>query len=286
MGHGPAGGSGAGVSIPGHSWFDAYSLHAQWAPVLFAIAPLAIAAPAVIGVEGYAGSAAMLACLPPMLAKTARDLGKKLEPSLWASWGGPPTTRLLRHRDRTVSEITKARYFAVLARTAGIVRPIPAEEAADPDAADEVYASAGDWLRPTTRAHAGTSLVAAKNAAYGFARNLLGVRRIGFALAVATALCMAALAYHRWNVPDADFSGSAVASSIAAVCAALWIIGVNAGSVRSAADAYALALLECCDTLPSPPGAKAPATRRKKAETQLNRIPRKTASETRSGVQE
>lgn len=283
-GHGAAGESATG-SIPGRSWFDAYSLHAQWAPVLAAVAPLIIAAPAVVGVEGVAG-AAILACLPPMLAQAARDRGKALEPSLWASWGGPPTTRLLRHRDRTVPEITKARYFAVLARTASIVRPAAEEEVADPDAADEIYASAGDWLRPMTRAHAGTSLVAAKNASYGFARNLLGIRWIGFAIAAATAVCMAALAYHRCGVPNGDFRESGVASLIATICAALWIVAVTPNSVRSAADAYARALLECCDTIPGRAAEKAPATRRKKAEAQPNTKTRTTASTRRPGEQE
>ena len=168
-GHDPARGAaglGSAVSsIPGHSWFDAYSLKAQWAPVLFAVAPMAIAAPALVGTRGLIGSAALFACLPPVLAQTARNRGKALEPALWASWGGPPTTRLLRHRDSTVSEHTKARYFTALAHCADIVRPTPEGELADPAAADAIYEAAGDWLRPMTRAHAGTSLVAAKNAA-------------------------------------------------------------------------------------------------------------------------
>ncbi len=266
-----AGGSGSraaglgGVlsSIPGHSWFDAYSLKAQWAPVLFAVAPMAIAAPALIGAKGFVGSAAMLTCLPPVLAQTARNRGKALEPALWASWGGPPTTRLLRHRDSTVSNHTKARYFTVLSRSANIVRPTPEEETADPGAADAVYAAAGDWLRPMTRAHAGTSLVAAKNAAYGFARNLLGIRWIGFALGVVTSVGMAAVAHSRWDVPDADFNGAAIAAVAALGCAAIWTSAVNGASVRSVADAYARALLECCDTMPLPPATKAPVTRRK-----------------------
>lgn len=284
MNHDPAGGGSAGVSVPGRSWFDAYSLRAQWAPVLFAIGPLAIAAPAVVGVEGFAGSATMAICLPPVLAQTARDRGKKLEPSLWASWGGPPTTRLLRHRDRTVSEITKARYFAVLARTAGIVRPTAEEEATAPAAADEVYESAGDWLRPITRAHAGTSLVATKNAAYRLARNLLGIRWIGFAIAITTTTCMAALAYHRLNVSNGNFTGTAVASLAAIGCSVVWMFGVNAASVRSAADGYARALLECCDTMPMPLARKTPAAPRKKAGTQPSTTSRNAASETRSGV--
>ncbi len=274
-GHGNATGSAglgsAASSIPGHSWFDAYSLKAQWAPVLFAAAPMAVAVPVLVGASGLIGSAAMLACLPPVLAQTARNRGKALEPALWASWGGPPTTRLLRHRDGTVSEHTKLRYFAALSRSANIVRPTPEEELADPVAADAVYQAAGDWLRPMTRAHAGTSLVAAKNAAYGLARNLLGIRWVGFALAVATSVGMAAVAYQRWNSPAPDFTLAASAALAGVGCAALWAVAVNGPSVRSAADAYARALLECCDTLPIPPPVKPPASRRKKADSDADR---------------
>ena len=103
----------SGSQVPGRSWFDGYSLRAQWAPVLTIIAPAAFAAyaavPELVSLQGAAGGTLLVAALPPILAQTVRNLGKSLEPGLWAAWGGKPTTRMLRHRDSTITEPTSRR---------------------------------------------------------------------------------------------------------------------------------------------------------------------------------
>jgi hypothetical protein len=258
---------GGGGAIPGRSWFDAYSLRAQWAPVLTAILPVVFAAcasvPELASFKGATGGGLLVAGLPPILAQFSRNRGKALEPKLWAEWGGKPTTRLLRHRDKSIAEPTKARYFETL-RAAGIVRPTPEQEAADPAAADAQYESAGDWLRRHTRHPKPGDLVSAKNASYGFARNALGLRWIGLTLAIATMAAVGTYAVHL-HLSATEVSPMVVVAFLVNVgAAALWIFAVSPAWVRSEADAYAVALLECSEKDASArPSPKSPPNKEK-----------------------
>lgn len=261
----------SGLSVPGRGWFDSYGLHAQWAPVLAVVAPPIFATymvfPDLVNPKGAAGGILLVGALPPMLAHTARNLGKRLEPRLWAKLGGKPTTRLLRHRDRTIPELTKRRYFLTLEHV-GIDRPTEADEAADPFAADTVYESAGDWLRRHTRDPKILSLVANKNRSYGFARNSLGVRWIGFTLTLAAGLAGSWLTYQAAFEASPKLQDFAAAAAVNLLAATLWLLAVNSESVRSADDAYAIAILECLEPgldlgVASPPGATKTPTKRK-----------------------
>src|SRR5438093_670482 len=58
-------------------------------------------------------SAASSVGLIGLLAQFGRDQGKKKEPGLWESWGGPPTTQMLRHRElRMTNPVNRERYHA------------------------------------------------------------------------------------------------------------------------------------------------------------------------------
>ena len=271
-----------GTGVPGRSWFDAYSLRAHWAPVLTMVAPCVFAAystfPEMVTFKGMAGGGLLVAALPPVLAQAVRDFGKRLEPELWASWGGKPSTRLLRHRDSTIPELTKRRYFSTLA-SAGIVRPTVEEEAADPSGIDRIYESAGDWLRRQTRDPRKAALVLSKNVAYGFARNLLGVRWIGVALTVSVGVTEAILAWRSLPADRAMFPALAAAAAVNLAAAVIWLLAVRPRWVRSAADAYALMLLECCEPEGPPRPMRqigdVPATRttRRKSSTPASNSP-------------
>src|SRR5205814_9836356 len=114
-----------------------------------------------------------------VLAQFTRDAGKRVEPELFALWGGSPTTRLLRHRDAS-NRTTLERWHGRLRMLMETVRiPTQAEEAADPQGADQVYQSCVAFLKERTRDHSKFALVFAENCSYGFRRNTWGLRRIG-----------------------------------------------------------------------------------------------------------
>ena len=110
-----------------------------------------------------------------LLTQLGRDAGKNKEKGLWDSWGGKPTTQLLRHRDHQLDPNTKSRYHAKLAAIVpGIRMPSPEEEAQDPQAADHVYDSCVKYLIQKTRDHKQFPLLFHENVSYGFRRDLLG----------------------------------------------------------------------------------------------------------------
>lgn len=119
-----------------------------------------------------------------LLASIARELGKRLEADLFKSWGGKPTTQVLRHRDETIDANTKARYHRFLAGILGTPFPDPAQERADPGAADQIYASGTRWLLDQTRDKKTFGLLFKENVAYGFRRNSLGLRPYAILVAV------------------------------------------------------------------------------------------------------
>lgn len=119
-----------------------------------------------------------------LAASIVRELGKRLENSLYEGWGGKPTTQMLRHRDKTIDPVTKARYHTFCAKHLGVKFPTKAEEEADPVAADDMYQSATKWLLDQTRDTKKFQLLFDENVAYGFRRNCLGIKPFAIVISV------------------------------------------------------------------------------------------------------
>jgi hypothetical protein len=241
---------------------DPYDRQARLYPALLAVSPLGLATFVVFAPHlSLLGStaAAVAGCgLLYWLAGLARDRGKQLESALFTEWGGKPSIQLLRHRNRVIDKVTKARIHGLLASRLGVSFPSPGEEEHDPDRADELYASASRWLLEQTPATSRHPLLSAENATYGFRRNMLGMRGIG--------LAMAALA-SGWIVIDGTSllsaeSGAVVVDQLrllppahrialgaCAVLACLWIWGVSAMRVKLSAFAYGERLVATCEAL-------------------------------------
>ena len=152
------------------------------------------AAPAVLAVaatlpEGLnlplAGASAIVFLpLSYFMSQVASDFGKRLEPALWDSWGGPPTTRFLRHDNEEFNPATRARVHAQL-RALGLRVPTVEEEKADRPRALQLYASTVDELCRLTRdIPERFALVYKGNTEYGFRRNLLGLKKGALTIAV------------------------------------------------------------------------------------------------------
>lgn len=234
--------------------FDPYERQARIAPALLVCLPVIVTAGAWFP-AGFAGaqlaSGSIVAYLGiAILATFARDAGKRVEPTLFKSWGGMPTTLLLRHRDSAVDATTKQRIHALLgARIPGIRFPSAEEEAHSPEAADQVYASATAWLRERTRDTKKFPLVLAENIGYGFRRNTFGVRR--FALWVTLGiLLLNAIGVAGTAGPNlTQLSAATIAAILITVALLLFWFGlVRASWVKEAAFAYAHRLLAACDS--------------------------------------
>jgi len=234
---------------------DEYSIKARQVPALVAIAPMVFAVyalfPELQSAWGALGGVLTTLGGPAALAYVARGYGKRLEPDLFKSWGGKPTTTMLRWSDDCISTDTKRRYHKTL-RAAGVVLPSADDEANDPVAADAKYESAGEWMLRKSRDTKKYPFVFTQNINYGFARNLLGLRPLGLSAAAVCSLAQFSLA--GWDlIQKSDvsvFLGISIAISVAGT--SFWLLAVRPGWVQSAAVAYSRALLEICDHVDDP----------------------------------
>ena len=81
--------------------FDSYTWRARVLPVYLTVAPavmvIAATLPEGLNLPLAGASAIVFVPLSYFMSQVASDFGKSLEPTLWCSWSGPPTTRFLRH---------------------------------------------------------------------------------------------------------------------------------------------------------------------------------------------
>lgn len=246
---------------------DRYTLTARFLPAVIIAAPPGAAIHAWLPYtltwsKGVAATAAV-AALAYILSHATRCAGRRLEDKLWACWGGPPSTIMLRHSDTHIDPVTKARYHQGLVKLGALAAmPDPETERANPIAADNSYSAAITWLQGRTRHRKEYPLVFEQNVNYGFMRNLLACKPWALAVSlVSLATIVTAFWFGRMPVVEAMIAGG-VALYLA--CA------VTDRALRYIADAYAYNILEVVDHL----SGTRPATSRKKVETQQKRRPR------------
>jgi hypothetical protein len=198
-----------------------------------------------LGIAAYFGGATWL-------TQVGRDQGKQLEPKLFESWDGMPSVSMLRHRDTRLNKITKERYHTFLtANVRNLVIPGNNEESSDPAAADDIYASANDWLLRATRGKEASKLIFEENMNYGFRRNFWALRPIALLVDMAMLVAVVGLATFNQNI-QAAFAEISTATLIALAMVGVHtviVIRATKSWVRIAAEAYAKQLLSACDSL-------------------------------------
>lgn len=238
--------------------FDEYELRARIFPALIVSIPaltlVYAAAPATKSPFGTAGVGALLeGAVLYFLGRIARDAGAKQQKRLFALWGGPPTTQILRHNDSLIDPLTKTRLKATLQTICGLSFPSEEEERNEPNRADTVYSSSIRALLEQRRDKKEFRLIFYENCNYGFARNLYGIRWLGISVAVLSLAAASFMLYSRGFSSRWLFSASA-----SAVVLLLLAIYISADLVRRCAEAYAVAVLRSCE----PEKAKRPAKKK------------------------
>ena len=162
--------------------FDHYSFTARLLPALLTLLPLAF------GTFAWAGTVApwysnlwivfVAAGGTYALATFARNAGKNCEPKLWRSWGGTPTTQLLRYSG-PANPVLRHRWHVALSTLLGRSMPTQQLEITDPTGADQSYEAAVKVLIENTRDRKAFPLVYKENVNYGFARNLYALKTVG-----------------------------------------------------------------------------------------------------------
>ena len=248
--------SGSNDAAPGFGWAarfagDDYEWRARRAPVLLAALPLAAAALA--WAPHFDWTAILPAGAGGLLLGWCGDVGrmsKERENALYESWGGKPTTRLLRHRDSPLSKQKLKSLHRKLAERTEISAPSVNREASDPMEADKIYEDYATHLRDATRDGAKFPLVRAELVNYGRARNAFGLRKIGIAASVVALSITLARLFAAWKsgVP-LDVAAPCFVALFALVMLGFWLFWSRPATVRHVAEAYAARLIEAADKL-------------------------------------
>ena len=184
-----------------------------------------------------------------LIAQVARDAGKGKEPGLYALWDGKPTTQLLRHSNSANRILLGRRHDKLRTLLPEIHIPTAGEELADPARADETYEACVQFLRDNTRPRDQFPLVFESNCEYGFRRNLWGMKPVGVALAVGSAIAIAARIYTEAGSSIEPEPIRVVSMGVVIVLVAGWLFWFTPAWVKTTADAYAERLLGALEKL-------------------------------------
>ena len=245
---------------------DRYDLNARLRPALFVLLPVLVTAlfwmPQARSFAGGIISFLSACGVLYFLSQAARQRGRAVERKLGDRVGRAHSARLLTHADDTINIETKARYHSYL-RSHGRLISTRDEEAVDPREAQARARSAVDWLLEHTRPNSKTSLLFDENIAYGFRRNLLGMKPIAIVLCLLVLAAHAALLWLRPLDQETLWTGAILAVSFV-VFILFWVFLVTKNFVEDASEAYALRLFSFCENDPAKPaGGKGKSTSRR-----------------------
>ena len=185
-----------------------------------------------------------------LLAQLGRDWGKRKQPRLFESWGGKPTTRLLRHRETPNKVLLRRRHQKLQELLPDVNIPTAEKEAADPETADQVYETCVAFLLEKTRDKKQFPLVFEENCNYGFRRNLWGMKPLGIMTTLAGTIAVAVLFVTKYYARDVSVPPLVLASFLGNMLMLLgWLLWITPQWVKLSAEAYAERLLAACEKL-------------------------------------
>lgn len=228
---------------------DKYELNARLRPALLLCLPALLVAlawiPELRSLGGALLTLAVTCGVTFLLAQVARRRGQALEGAWGAAIGREHSVRLLSAGDSEMRPSVKQKVIDLVCQY-GPGFPTPAEEVVDPAAARNRRLDAIEWLLEATRADAGTSLLLAENIAYGFWRNLRGLKPVGIAIAtLATAADIWLLAAVGKQDPRYFFGVAAGMFCLLAIIG--WLFLVTRRQVEQASLTYAKRLFAQAD---------------------------------------
>lgn len=246
-------------------FLDFYDLRARAFPSLLCLLPALVLLVSVYGVSGSLWQGALSLLISCgfifLLARVARDAGKRIQDKLFKAWSGAPTTQLLRHRNEHYDIHTKQRLHARLSTLIGLSFPSALDEMTRPHEADEKYKAATIWLLKRTRDTQRFQLLFKENIHFGFQRNALGLRWVGLSIAISSMVWVlfnvgvlsiycpyfSADDWQKMTVP------MTVTLLVSLLMSLLWIFAITPAAAKRTAFAYAERLFEAADDLTPDP---------------------------------
>ncbi|WP_406391340.1 hypothetical protein OG806_08185 [Streptomyces sp. NBC_00882] len=243
---------------------DDYERRARLAPGLLALLPISVAL-AVLGLSKAPVVVSVLTALslaggPIVLAELVRHQGRKVQESLWASWGGSPTIQKLRLLQGGQNSLQREIWRKAVSSVTGIELASARSERANPTKADEAIDVAVGQVRNLTRDETKFPLVRAENRGYGFHRNLYGIRWTGRITALLVVLGVGAYMLWLANVEHqpAITLVNVLALLATAVCLVIWCVLPSPVRMKNAAERYTYELLQAAVVLAAEKAEPAP----------------------------
>ena len=228
---------------------DSYSRKARLYPALLVSLPVALSVTLILPGFTFEKFLPIIiaAGIPFFTMSVVRIRGQRLQKKLEKTWGGLPTTQMLRIVGGEANRVSVDRRRRLLAKFIGEPLPTEEEERENPLEADQRYILATRILIARVRDQREKyPRVHDENVGFGFWRNLLALKP--FALAMLTLTIIAnsiALAYTR------EVSGALIAILLNIAFAACWLTIVKADRVQQQGETYAERLYETLENLTS-----------------------------------
>jgi hypothetical protein len=197
-----------------------------------------------------------------LLAHLTRDFGVRKQEELFRCWGAKPSVIKLRHRDISLNSHTRARYHQRATELLGKQLPTAKEEEADPAAADALYEAYSNVLLERTRNTKTFRLLFEELISYGFRRNLLGIRSVGFPLCAICLIVEVGLLVRGFQSTGDVETTKGIFAGLDGFLVICWWFVITPGWVRRAADAYAERLLAASESLKEESGRAAASEKR------------------------
>jgi len=230
-------------------FFDAYTVRARFIPAILGVAPALAAVFLLIPWKDFdlyvvITTIATLGLLYA-LSDWARKQGQAIEAGLYNEIGGKPSITMMHRSDDALDPLSKDRYRTFLATKIKQAEPTEADEQHSPALADAFYELAGTWLRTNTRDAKKFPILFNENCAYGFRRNLLGVKWPALALNALVVVICGAVLWWAWplNMSSDMAKRVLVVLIVAAAHALYFFLGVKKQNVIAAARTYGRELI-------------------------------------------
>lgn len=220
-----------------------YELRARMLPGLLLVMPAALLLVALVPrfhaleVLTLAATGSFLVGYP--VGQWMRDRAQPNQSALFESWGGAPTTQLLRWNNFTISTREKELCREKIIALPGYKWPTASEAALDTVAADNHFKAIVGAVLSNARRHPDRyERMDRASAHFGFLRNCFYSRTTGIIIASASlATCIAAQAFLGSNT---DLLSAALGVFGCLLLLLFWIFGVTEQRMHISADAFAV----------------------------------------------
>ncbi|GAA4754918.1 hypothetical protein GCM10025783_30040 [Amnibacterium soli] len=229
---------------------DSYSRTARLYPALLALLPGTVGIVVFFDLAAWVRTVVLVvvaAGLHVAVMVKVSDVGRARQDRVWARLGGNPTALRMRWATST-DDARLAEEHRRVQVMSGIELPTRGSEQADPAAAIRTYERAVRRLREKTRDVDKYPRVRAELIAYGFARNVFGLRRAGIAFAALIGMASAVTGLLGYvGFLQVDAWRPIVVSLFAVAWIGVWLFTFTGDYARRASDKYAAALLDAAD---------------------------------------